>query len=92
MEGVFMTGIWIVAAIIAWIGVPLGLFLFGRGVLRALNRRSVAESQVAEINERLRKLEERVEEVGSDNLRLAEAHQFATALLAKQHEGIQVRT
>ena len=49
--------------------------------------RSLAESQVVEINDRLRKLEERVEEIGSDNLRLSEAHQFATALLAKQHEG-----
>lgn len=76
---------------IVYIGIPVALFLFGRAVLRALNRRTVAESQVAEINERLRKLEERVEEVGSDNIKLSEANRFATALLAQKQEGSPVR-
>ena len=91
MDSILGTGLIVALEVLIWVAIPVGVFLFARGVLRALNRRSVAESQVAEINDRLRKLEERIEEVGSDNLRLSEAHQFATALLAKQQEGSSVR-
>lgn len=90
MESGLMVGGLIVIEVILWIGIPVAIFLFGRGVLRALNRRSVSESQVAEITDRLRRLEERVEEISSDNDRLSEAHQFATALLAKQSQPASV--
>jgi hypothetical protein len=68
--------------VLFWIAVPVGLFLFGRRLLRSLDRRTVSQSDLAALSERLRRLEERVEDIGSETERISESSRFASALLA----------
>lgn len=69
---------------LVWIGVPVALFYFARRVLRALERRSLADSDMAVFNDRLHRLEERVEQIASDTERIEEGQRFASELLTRQ--------
>ena len=84
MRIVEMLSVFIPLAMMAlgWLAIPLLLFYFGRRLARALERRSLAESHLAAIADRLYKLEERVEDVAMDTARLSEGQRFTTALYA----------
>jgi cell division protein FtsB len=65
-----------------YVGVPIAVVVFARRLLRALDRRSIREEQLAELTERLRRLEARVEEMEGENERLREDQRFTRQLLA----------
>jgi membrane protein implicated in regulation of membrane protease activity len=64
--------------------VPIGIFIFARRFLRAYERRSDGSGQLTELTERVRRLEERTEEMASENERLLEGQRFMTKLLAER--------
>lgn len=68
-------------SVIFWIAVPTGVFLFARRLLRSLDQRTVSQSELAAIAERLHRLEERIEEIGSEMEKISEGSRFATAPL-----------
>jgi hypothetical protein len=67
-----------------WIGIPVAIFVFARRLLRAIERRSVRESQLAELTERLQRLEERCEHMADDAERLREDQRFTRQLLTER--------
>jgi hypothetical protein len=70
-----------------YIGIPLAIFIFARRLLRTLERRTVAQRDLASLADRLEKLEERIEEIASHQDRLAEGQQFTHKLPAsKSHD------
>jgi hypothetical protein len=75
-----------IAVSLFWIMLPVGVIYFARRVLRALERRSVSEGQISELSDRLRRMEERIEEVASDTARLEESQRFTTAILSSSLE------
>ena len=71
----------------AWVGVTAAVVLYARRMLRAVERRSVAETQVALLTERLQQLEARVESVSDDTERLHEDQRFTRQLLIDRRAG-----
>jgi hypothetical protein len=65
-----------------WIGVPVAIFLFGRRLLRAMEQRSVSQSELATIADRLARVEARIEDIASDQEKLAEGQRFTQKVLA----------
>ncbi|HUQ18911.1 MAG TPA: hypothetical protein VM099_04795 [Gemmatimonadaceae bacterium] len=74
---------------LGWLAIPLILFYFGRRIARALERRSLVESHLAAIADRLYKLEERVEDVAMDTARVSEGQRFTTALYSGIASGMR---
>jgi hypothetical protein len=70
-------------SVIFWILVPVGFFLFGRRVFLSLEQRRVSDIDTASLSDRMRKLEDRVEEMALDIERISDGQQFAAALLAR---------
>src|SRR5688500_3557539 len=79
--GGFYMVVWAALSAILWIGIPVAIFVFARRLLRAIERRSVQESQVAELSERLQRLEAQYLDLANDNERLREAQRFTQQLL-----------
>jgi cell division protein FtsB len=67
-----------------WVGVPVAIFVFARRFLRAVERRSVRESQIAELTERLQRLEEHLYDLADENERLREDQRFTRELLLER--------
>jgi biopolymer transport protein ExbB/TolQ len=67
-----------------WIGLPVAIFVFARRLLRAVERRSVGESQLAELTDRLHRLEERCGQIADDAERLREEQRFTQQLLTER--------
>ncbi len=76
--------VWFVSAAAFWIGLPVTLFVVGRRVLRALERRSLTESYSAGQAERMRRLAERVEDLADQTERIDNAQRFTTDLLRER--------
>jgi len=72
---------WAVLSALLWIGIPVGIFVFARRLLRAVERRSVRESQFAELTERLQRLEARLDDAVDDTERLRDDQRFTRELL-----------
>jgi hypothetical protein len=75
--------IWAVLSALIWVGIPVGIFVFARRFLRAVERRSIHESQFAELAERLQRLEARLDDLADDTERLREDQRFTRQLLAE---------
>jgi hypothetical protein len=75
---------WILLTILCWVGVPITIFVFARRLLRSLERRTLAQSDLAGLGDRLQKLEEHVEQIALDQDRLAEGQRFTNNLLASR--------
>lgn len=88
MGGVEAIGLWAVLSVLVWIGIPVGIFVFARRFLRAVERRSVTESQLVELRERLQQLEARLDarldDVTDDTARLREDQRFTRELLLQR--------
>jgi hypothetical protein len=69
---------------LGYVGVPVILFYAGRRALRALERRSVSEAELAALTQRVAALEERLEAVAGETDNLAEGQRFTTALLSER--------
>jgi|GEM_PF-3421336 len=67
-----------------WIAIPLGIFVFARRLLRAIERRPVRESQIAELTERLQRLEARLEDIADETDRLRDDQRFTRQLLTER--------
>ena len=74
--------IWSLIVVLFWTALPVGLFVFARRFLRAFERRSIREAQIAELSERVHRLETRLEEIAEENDRLREDQRFVRQLLA----------
>ena len=72
---------WLLSAAL-WIALPVGLFVFARRFLRAFERRSIREAQLAELSERMHRLEARLDDVIEENGRLREDQRFVRQLLS----------
>ena len=70
-----------------WIAIPLGIFVFARRLLRAIERRPVRESQIAELTERLQRLEARLEDIADETDRLRDDQRFTRQLLTEPVTG-----
>jgi len=75
--------VWAVLSAVLWIGIPVGIFVFARRLLRAVERRSIRESQFAELAERLQRLEARLDDLADDTERLRDDQRFTRQLLVE---------
>ena len=74
-----------------WVGLPVTVILYARRLLRAIERRSIGEAQLAELTERLQRLETLVESVADDTERLNEDQRFTRQLLTDRHAEARTR-
>jgi hypothetical protein len=63
---------------------PVGLLYLGYRFVRAQERRVASPDRTAELNERILRMEERLEAVAGDMEKLVESQQFTTRLLAER--------
>jgi hypothetical protein len=63
---------------------PVGLLYLGYRFVRAHERRAVGSDRTTELNERILRLEERLESVAGDMEKLLESQQFTTKLLSER--------
>src|SRR5665213_1114053 len=70
-----------------WVGIPIGIFVLVRRLLRAIERRPVRESQIAELTERLQRLEARLEDIADETDRLRDDQRFTRQLLTEPVTG-----
>jgi hypothetical protein len=64
--------------------IPVGLLYLGYRFVRAHERRAVGSDRTAELNERILRLEERLESVANDMEKMLESQQFTTKLLSER--------
>ena len=69
---------------VLWIGVPVAVVLYARRVLRALEGRSASNAQIADLTERLQRLEDRVEDMVTELEQVREGEQFTRALIGAE--------
>ena len=67
-----------------WIGIPVAIFLFARGLLRAIERRSTAERQLTELTSQLQRLQMRLGDVVDASARLPQDEPWS---LHAAHDG-----
>lgn len=73
-----------VGAAVFWVGVAVAIFVLVRRFLPAVERRSVPESHVAGLTERLQRVEEQLYELVNENERLREDQRFTSELLLER--------
>lgn len=86
-SSLFEVVLFFVLNVALWVGIPIGIFVFARRLLRALERRPLRESQIAGLTERLQQLEARVEDVAEETDRLRDGQRFTQQLLTKPVSG-----
>ena len=84
VETWIVLALWWVLAALFWVGIPVGIFVFARRFLRAFERRSVREGELAALTERLQRLEGQLEDLDVENDRLRDEQRFLRQLLAKR--------
>jgi len=74
--------IWSVVSAVVLIAIPVAIVVFARRLLRAVERRSVLEGRIAELGERVQRLESQYLDLADETARLREAERFTQRLLA----------
>lgn len=78
--GLFPVTLWFAVMAATWIGIPVAIFVFARRLLRAIERRSVREAQIAELTERLQRLEDRLCDMQDEHERLGADQRFTVTV------------
>lgn len=71
---------------IFWLAILGGGFYLAARFIRAFEQRGANRGELEELRERLRRLEETSESIGTEVQRLDEAQQFTTRLLTERSE------
>lgn len=74
----------IMVSLAPWLAVLGGAFYLGLRVVRAIERRTAARAEIAELTERTLRLDENLSAMGERLDRLAEGQDFTARLLAER--------
>ena len=74
--GFYDLALFFVLSALLWVGIPLGLFMLVRRMLRANERRATAPAELQELRSQLEALQGQVADLANENARLRDARRL----------------